>query len=158
MEISVSAPMNLTNSNAATDLIIAFYQSVDAPSGNIATFDFFFAPDFKDHNRPVNAPASVQDKAVALGLFAQLRAGFPDMAHRLDIVAGIGTDTAMVYWTFTGTNAAPFFGAPASGKAVKINGVDIFRVADNCFVEQWHVEELMSLFEQIRTETTIQRC
>jgi predicted ester cyclase len=56
---------------------------------------------------------------------------------------------AMVYWTFEGTNSGTLFGAPASGNEVSINGVDIFRVADGQFVEQWHVEELMSLFQQI---------
>lgn len=133
---------------AAADLVRMFYAAVDARA-DVGTLEDFFAPDFLDHDRPANAPDGAPDRAVALGLFAELASGFPDGAHRLDILAPVGPDRAMAYWTFTGTHEGPFFGIPASGRPVEINGVDVFRVVDGRFVEQWHVEELMSLFAQI---------
>jgi predicted ester cyclase len=135
--------------NEATEVIRAFYAIVDDVTQPIDVLQRFFAPTFKDHNRPARAPSGAPDSAVSLNLFAELRTGFPDMRHSLDILAPIRDDKAVVYWTFTGTHRNAFFDVPASGNKVRINGVDIFRVADGAFVEQWHVEELMSLFAQL---------
>lgn len=135
--------------NEAANLIAAFYETVDTTAAPAEDLSVFFAEAFVDNDRPDTAPDGVPDRDVTLNLFIELKAGFPNARHRLDMLHPIGADMAMVYWTFEGTNSGPFFGAPASGNEVSINGVDIFRVADGQFVEQWHVEELMSLFQQI---------
>ncbi len=92
------------------------------------------------------------DRDVPLGLLAELERGFPDATHALDILAPVGTDRAVVCWTFRGGHDGRFFGAPATGREVEINGVGIFRVVDGQFVEQWHVEKLQALFAQIAGE------
>lgn len=136
-------------SNEAMDLITSFYQTADSTDAPMDDLEVFFADSFKDQNRPVMAPDGVPDRGVALNLFSELKQGFPDGTHTLDILSPVGPDVAMVYWTFQGTHSGSFFGTPASGNEISINGVDIFRVQDGKFVEQWHVEELMSLFQQI---------
>ncbi|KQI73725.1 hypothetical protein AN191_02350 [Loktanella sp. 5RATIMAR09] len=151
---ATAAALSLTSgtpviANEATDLITAFYETADTTTAPAEDLSRFFADTFVDNNRPVVAPEGVPDRGVALNLFSELKTGFPNANHSLDMLHPIGDDMAMVYWTFEGTNSGPFFGAPASGNKVSINGVDIFRVADGQFVEQWHVEELMSLFQQI---------
>lgn len=138
-----------TMASDAINLIREFYQVVDNPDTNTSALSRFFANDFVDHNRPVNAPTQATDRDVALHLFSALSAGFPNATHDLDILEPIGTDRALVYWTFRGVQTGDFFGAAASNRTVEINGVDIFRVNNGRFVEQWHVEELMSLFGQI---------
>jgi predicted ester cyclase len=135
--------------NEATQTIAAFYKAVDDSRIPATSLSDYFAENFVDHNRPGQAPAGVPDRNVALNLFAELEKGFPQSIHKLEILEDLGADRAMVYWTFTGTQSGTFFGAPASHKSVTINGVDIFRVQNGKFVEQWHVEELMSLFQQI---------
>lgn len=133
----------------AADLVREFYETVDDKSKGAAAISDYFAEGYVDHDRSPVAPAEVPDRLVALGLFAELEKGFPDAVHSIDILENIGEDRAVVYWTFTGTNTGEFFGAPASGNKVEINGVDIFRVENGKFVEQWHVEELATLFQQI---------
>jgi predicted ester cyclase len=151
---AVAAALSLASgvpalANDAADVIAAFYATADRTSAPTDDLSMFFADNFVDHDRPVAAPDGVPDRAIALNLFSELKTGFPDGNHRLDMLHPIGADMAMVYWTFEGTNSGIFFGTPASGNKVSINGVDVFRVADGQFVEQWHVEELMSLFQQI---------
>jgi predicted ester cyclase len=138
-----------TNANEAATLTRAFYAAADESAVPTSKLEVFVSDRFKDHNRPKNIPMEVPDKAALLGLFSALRAAFPNGKHSLDILEPIGADKAMVYWTFTGRQTGTFFGKPASGNFVSINGVDIFRVEGGQFVEQWHVEELMSLFAQI---------
>ena len=129
--------------------IRTFYATVDDPAKTGDDPDPFFAASFVDHNRSVDAPAEVPDRLVVLGLLEQLAQGFPDAKHDLEIVKDIGQNRAMVYWTYSGTHTGQFFDFPASGNQVSISGVDIFRVEDGVFVEQWHVEELATLFGSI---------
>ena len=135
--------------NEAVGLIASFYEKVDASTSPTEDLSAFFSDDFVDHNRPAAAPEGAPDRGVALNLFTELKIAFPDGSHTLDMLHAVSPDTAMVYWTFEGTHLGPFFGGTASGNRVSINGIDIFKVRDGQFVEQWHVEELASLFEQI---------
>jgi hypothetical protein len=135
--------------NDAAGLIRQFYAAVDADRPDPAVYGAMLAQDFVDNDRPGIAPPEVSDRDVTLALFAELEQAFPDAVHRFDILEPIGIDHALVYWTFEGTHTGPFFGTPASGREVSINGVDIFRTEGGKFVEQWHVEELQSLFAQI---------
>ena len=135
--------------NNAADLIREFYTAVDADRPDPDVYGAMLAEGFVDNDRPGIAPPEVADRDVTLALFAELEQAFPDAVHRLDILEPIGIDRAVIYWTFEGTHTGPFFGTPASGREVSINGVDIFRAEGGKFVEQWHVEELQSLFAQI---------
>lgn len=137
--------------NNAANLIKEFYTTVDDKTKSVEALSIFFADDYVDHDRSPSAPEGVPDRAVTLNLFSELKSGFPDAIHTIEILENIGDDRAIVYWTFYGTNTGSFFGAPASGNKVEINGVDIFRVKDGKFIEQWHVEELLTLFQQIKS-------
>ena len=130
------------------ELLKSFYETVDgdAPLSAIAAA---YAEDFIDHDRSPTAPKALSDKEVIVGLFSELRSGFSDMTHKLDIVDPVGDNSAMVYWTFSGTHDGTFFAIPPSGKVITLNGVDIMKFKDGKVVEQWHVEELMSMFQQI---------
>lgn len=137
----------------ATKVITAFYATVDDPARGAAELDAFFSGDFVDHDRAPNAPVEAPDRAVVLGLFAEIETGFSDTSHSLDILESLGEDRALVYWTFTATHTGTFFGHTATGNRVEIRGVDIFRVRDGKFSEIWHVEDLMALFAQITPAT-----
>lgn len=139
----------VTSDREAANILRIFYETVDKKPYNRSAVEKFFCEDFKDNNRPP-APAGVPDREVILGLFDQLNAGLPDAKHELIILEPIGSNRAMVYWKFEGTNSGPFYGTPASGNKVSINGVDIFRVEKGCFVEHWHVEELAAMTAQMQ--------
>jgi steroid delta-isomerase-like uncharacterized protein len=141
--------------NEATDLIQALYQAVDARDRS--AYAGMIAENFVDHDRPASAPSSATDAQAIVGLFDELGTAFPDSTHKLDLVEAISADAkgnprAVVRWTFQGTHTGIFFGAPPSGNTVSISGIDIFTAKDGKFVEQWHVEELIDLFAQIRIE------
>jgi predicted ester cyclase len=140
--------------NEAVDLVRALYQAVDAQDRG--TYAKMIADDFVDHDRPASAPENLTDAEVIIGHFDALGAAFPDATHKLDLLEPIrpdetGNPRAMVRWTFEGTHTGEFYGIPASGRAVSINGIDIFTTRSGAFIEQWHVEELIDLFAQTRT-------
>ena len=138
-----------TMAETPADLIRSFYEAVDDPEVPASALDRFFSRGFVDHDRPATAPPDASDRDAALALFAALEQGFPGSRHEIVHLAGIGPDTAMVHWAFEGRHDGQFFQYPASGRDVAISGVDIFVVRDGRFAEQWHVEDLLSLFGQI---------
>lgn len=146
LAISLALPATAWADEAA-DLVRTFYAAVDAKDRD--AYAAMIADGFEDHDRPVAAPVAASDAQVMLNLFSELATGFPEATHTLDFVEPIGSDRAMVRWTFEGRHSGPFFGIPASGNAISINGIDVFTVQDGKFVEQWHVEELADLFAQI---------
>ena len=65
----------------------------------------------------------------------------------LDIVAQIEGGLVMAYWIWNAKHTGPRIGLPSSGKQIQMSGVDIFWLKDGKLVEGWHVEKLMTLFE-----------
>ena len=103
--------MNIRND--ASETVRRFYAAVDKKPHNRAALSSFFAPEYKDHNRPV-APSNVPDSEVMLALFDQLNRGFPDARHEIVLLEPIGDGRAVVYWKFSGTHAGPFLDRPPS--------------------------------------------
>jgi SnoaL-like polyketide cyclase len=128
--------------------LAAFYEIADQRPFDAAALASCFAPTFVDHNRP-DAPADLPDSSVAVGLFIQLASAFPDGRHQLTLLENLSENRAMVYWNFTGTHTASFFGNEPSNRQISIHGVDVFTVANGKFTEQWHVEELLQLQAQM---------
>ena len=69
--------------------------------------------------------------------------------NAFSLLERVGPDKVLAYWTFTGTNTGPLFGAPATGRRVEIDGTDLLRIRNGRIVEQWHVEELQVLQQQL---------
>ncbi len=73
-----------------------FYRLIDsdAPLSEVGAL---IADDYVDHDRSPVALADLSDRQLIMGLFAELRTGFPDMVHALDIIEPIGDDRVVVY-------------------------------------------------------------
>jgi len=135
--------------DSPSDAVRQFYEMVDAAEWSDEDLLAWFAPAFVDHNRPAGFPESLADREMTLALFRALREGFPGAIHEIQILEDLSNESAIVYWTFRATHTGPFLGRPPTGKVIAINGIDIFRYAEGLFEEQWHIEELLSLFSQI---------
>jgi predicted ester cyclase len=125
-----------------------FYAAVDARPYDPAAVAGLFAESYRDHHRPVSDP-TFSDKQVITGVLDALAVGFPDGRHRVYLLQRVGPDKVLAYWTFTGTNTGPLFGAPPTGRRVEIDGTDLLRIRHGRIVEQWHIEELQKLSQQL---------
>jgi predicted ester cyclase len=78
----------------------------------------------------------------------QARSAFPDMSFTVNLVIESG-DLIVSNWTVKGTHTGTaFFGLPASGEPVEINGTAILRMRDGKIVEHWggpHCQEGLGL-------------
>ena len=64
----------------------------------------------------------------------------------LSLVSG---DKVTARVLFTGTHKGEFMGHPATGKPVKFFAIDILRIRNGKIVEDWHLEDNLTLFEQL---------
>ena len=75
---------------------------------------------------------------------------FPDMTIKHDmVVTEENGEFQMIYWTFEGTHLGPMGPIPATGRKVKLNGLDVFRVANGKIQELYLGQDAMSLMQQL---------
>lgn len=111
-----------------------FYEEV-FNKGNINAIDQICDPKVVDHTP---APGQSGKGVAALKeSMAELRAGFPDLKITVeDVVAE--KDIVVARFSAVGTHKGTFMGAPATGKKISVQGLDMIRVKNGKAKEVWH--------------------
>jgi len=126
-------------------LVRRFYEEV-WNRGELDVADEVFAADYVRHDfrgtEPKAGPPG--QKQIA----ADFRAAFPDLSFEVDFVFGEG-DFVAGRWTATGTHRGPWGGVPATGRAMRFSGVNVFRFSRGKVVEIWNHRDDLGLMEQI---------
>ncbi len=89
--------------------------------------DELFVPDLVF--QPVGAPEAIRGREALRGFLLELGAAFPDARFTPGAAAAQG-DTVAGEFTFTGTHLGEYHGLPPTGRPVRVEGVDLFRIAD----------------------------
>lgn len=122
----------------------AFYDEVFT-QGKLETLDARLAPEFADRVPfPGRAPTAAGFKEGV----AELRSAMPDFAVTIDDVMASG-DRAAVRLTWTGTHKAPYQGAPATFRQVRVTVLELLRLRDGKIVERWSHPDTLSLNRQL---------
>jgi steroid delta-isomerase-like uncharacterized protein len=114
--------------------------------GNFAGVDEFVAGDIVIHlpaaGDEIHGPEGIRQ------YFTTLRAAFPDIHFAIEDQIAAG-DRVVTRWTARATHTSEFQGVPASGKQVRMTGIDIDRVADGKVVECWTNLDELGLMRQL---------
>ena len=112
-------------------------------SRNPNLVDQFVAEDYINHN------AFVADGREANRQFwTAFFTGLPDLSATMEDLITAG-DRVVGRFTYRGTHTGDFMGIPASGHAVEMRSIDIWRLQDGSFVEHWDELNLMEVFQQV---------
>jgi len=112
---------------------------------NPAAVDDFLAPSYRRHRSPVKSPLSrEQQKDLLIGF----RAAFPDVTIELEDVIAVG-DKIAFRSTMRGTHQGKFLDIAPTGRKVIFSLLDIIRVEDGRFVEQWGGPDIFDLLQQL---------
>jgi predicted ester cyclase len=99
----------------------------------------FFAPGFFSHVADRLAPeeAKLDCRAGEVMFWEESAKAFPDREFVIEKIWAVDDgDIVIANWTMRGTHTGgSYFGAPASGKKVVMNGTGIVRFVDGKFVE-----------------------
>lgn len=114
-------------------------------TGEVSYLDAAVGPGFIDRTLPKGRPQGPEGPAFASKGF---RAAVPDLRCevRQMIVAG---DRVVAHLRFTGHFTGSFDGKPGAGQPVDFIATDILRVVDGRVVENWHIEDNLTLMQQL---------
>lgn len=107
-------------------------------------FDEFVGAAYVNHNMPAPGPGPGGLKQV-LAMFVE---AFPDMQITVEQSIGEG-EKVCTQGTWRGTHKGAFMGVPATGKAVKVGYIDLWRFENGKAVENWVQMDLLGLMQQL---------
>ena len=128
------------NKHTVTEFIGALFTK-----GDLGAVDEYLAEDFVDHDPPMGGPANSEGMRQAAAMF---RTAFPDWHSDLGFLVA-EDDLVTEYFTASGTQQGELFGVPASGRAVTLPGINIFRVRDGRITERWGRLDDLGLMRQL---------
>jgi predicted ester cyclase len=103
------------------------------------------APNFIDNTLP---PGRAQGITGPLAASKVMRAAIPDMGCEIEqmIVAG---DRVVAHLRFRGHFTGRFKQIQGQGQPINFIATDIYRIADGHIVENWHIEDNLTLLQQL---------
>jgi predicted ester cyclase len=101
--------------------------------GKLDVIDELFAPNFVDRStgEQVPGPEGVRQFVSAV------RAGFPDLLVSVDDLIAEG-DKVVIRTTWQGTHQGIYAGKAPTGRQARRTMIQIFRLANGTFVEEWN--------------------
>ena len=100
------------------------------------------------YTNPEHPPMVPQGKEGAKIMFGMWDEAFPDYQMAIQDIVGEG-DKVAVRWIFTGTNSGPFMGMHATGKAVKVGGINFFRFKDGKIADNLPEFDKFGMMQQL---------
>jgi steroid delta-isomerase-like uncharacterized protein len=120
------------------------YKHINA--GDIDGFALYLADDVVEHEA---IPGLAPTKDGILAFFRAQLAAFPDMRMGVQDIIASG-DKVVARVRYTGTNRGDFMGAPATGRNVDVQLIDIFRFGEDGLVrEHWGVMDQTTMMQQL---------
>jgi steroid delta-isomerase-like uncharacterized protein len=104
------------------------------------------APDILIHY--AGLPEPLQGRETWLAGFETMKRAFPDLQVQVEDILE-AADKVAVRITLRGTHAGDFQGVPATGRAVKYESHEFYRVENGLIAEEWICSDMASLFSQL---------
>jgi steroid delta-isomerase-like uncharacterized protein len=110
-----------------------------------ATIDELCDPGVIDHNpAPGHEPTLVAFKQKVAGF----KAIFPDLEEDLQDIIASG-DTVATRWVVTGSLQQEFMGIPASGQAIRVEGMNFYRLKEGRVTDIWTQFDGVAMMQQL---------
>jgi steroid delta-isomerase-like uncharacterized protein len=110
-----------------------------------ATIDELSDPGLVDHDP---APGHEATLAGFKHKVAEFKAAFPDLVEDLQDITASG-DTVATRWVLTGSLQQDLMGIPASGQAVRVEGMNFYRLKGGRVTDIWTQFDGVALMRQL---------
>ena len=115
---------------------------------NPAAVDDFLAPTYRRHRSPTTPPLTREEQKQ---LLAGFRTAFPDIKITVEEVIA-EEDKVAFRSTMHGAHQREFLGIAATGRQVAFTLLDVIRIEDGKFVEQWGGPDIHDLLQQLNAK------
>ena len=112
--------------------------------GNLDALGEYFAADVNDYSLPSGYSGYEGLEAFLM----QLLEAFPDIEYHVEDLIGEG-DKVVCRSSWTGTHKSTFLGLEATGRRVRVSGIDICRFVEGRVVDHWGAFDVDGLMEQL---------
>jgi len=133
---------------ANKELVQEFIDRVFNEHNAQATGDFF-TPDVQWHGGTLG---TIEGSDATTSYYGERFAALPDL-HATTLAVVADEDSAWCRFVVEGMNKGSLFGFPATGKTVRWDEIDTYRVANGKIVEEWSSPDVTSILYQQHTET-----
>lgn len=136
---------SLSEQQAGSQIAAARRYDTFWDNGDAALARAALAPDFVDRTLP---PGRAQGIAGPLAASEKVRAAIPDLRCEIEqmIVAG---DRVVAHLRFRGHFTGHFAETQGHGQPIDFIATDIYRVAQGRIAENWHIEDNLTLLQQL---------
>lgn len=114
-------------------------------SGNLEQIRELVSKDVKEHDPAPNQGPGPQGY---IDFFTMMRNAFPDMKVDVETMVAAEDKVAFAY-TLRGTHKGDFMGVSASGKNIKVRGMQISRFENGKMTERWGSSDELGILKQI---------
>jgi predicted ester cyclase len=118
-------------------------------TGDVVYAHAALAPDFVDRNLPAGRPQGPEGPVLASKNF---RAAVPDLHLEIEEMLIVGDRViGRLHFTghFTGTFGNGATARRGDGRAIGFIATDIYRIAEGRITENWHIEDNLTLLQQL---------
>lgn len=125
--------------------LLGDYMRVVWQERNPRAVEVFASDTYRRHGSPLLPPL---DRAQQIERLAAFQSAFPDISIEVRDVLAVD-DRIAFRSTMTGTHTNEFMGIPATGRRVTVQLVDMIRVEEGRFAEQWGGPDMFDLLRQL---------
>jgi ketosteroid isomerase-like protein len=112
--------------------------------GDLDRLDEIFDPRYVDHDAPDGLPALAGLRAAIEDTIAGLSA-----RRMVDYETMTAGDRVVETWTLEGVHSGRLEGVPATGRTVRVRGIEIWRCRNGRIAERWGVVDRLGLLTQL---------
>lgn len=142
---SVIADHSLAGAQLAAQMLAGRRYDTFWNNGDAALEQVALAPDFVDRILPPGRPQGLSGPLLAS---TTVRAAIPDLRCEIRQMIAAG-DRVVVHLHFSGHFSGRFKDVQGQGQPIDFIATDIYRVADGRIAENWHLEDNLTLLQQL---------
>jgi len=139
----------MTSVKPLKEVVRKLADTFNNPQNRDSSYFDFYDDSLMIHGFPPNLPANKEGFKQFIYL---LWKAFPDIIITFDDIIIEGNKVACRY-NLAGTHKGEFVDLQPTDKQFRINGMTIFSFRDAKVIERWNLVDMMSLMEQLRTQS-----
>lgn len=136
---------SLPKAQAEAQILAARRYDTFWSTGEEALAKAALAPGFTDRTPP---PGRAQGLAGPLAASKVMHAAVPDLTCEIEQMLVVG-DRVVTHLHFRGHFTGRFNGTQGKGQAIDFIATDIYRIADGRITDNWHLEDNLTLLQQL---------
>src|SRR5215212_1315837 len=148
IKIAINIPI-MSSVEPLREVVRQLADTFNNPQNRESFYFDFYDDSLIFHDFPPNLPTNKEGFKQFINL---LWKAFPDIKIIFDDIIIEGNKVACRYY-LTGTHKGEFMDLRPTDKQFRVNGMTVFYFRDAKVIERWNLVDMMSLMEQLRTQS-----